>query len=104
MKELGGKNFPLRHTRRYLQRTKTKDASTTVQYPATVMAGSQEDFTYDAVAEMVFDGEASFQTFSGILSRPDIAPLVAADCNVFMDAARTKMVVIGETIETRRDP
>lgn len=103
MKEIGGKNFPLSHTRRYLQRTKTVDASTTVQFPAAVMAGSQEDFGYDAVSEMVFENAAALQTFHEILSRPDIVPGVAADCDAFMDAAKTKMVVLGETVETRRD-
>jgi hypothetical protein len=61
LKSIAGDAFPLTHTRHYIRRT-AHDSS----WPAAVLVGTQEDFTYDGIAELVFPSEAAFQTFFSI--------------------------------------
>lgn len=97
MKSLAGDIFPLAHTRHYIQRAGSADG-----YPATVLTGGQSDFNFDCVSTLSFEDQAGFEKMSSLLSEPEIAPKVGEDCGTFMDAARTKTVIIGETTKATR--
>lgn len=101
VKEMTGEHFPLSHTRRYIQRAAGQAEGTTernADYPATVLFGSQADFDYDAVAELTFTDAAAFQTFFGIVQKPENWERIQADEAKFLDTF--KMTVVGETIVT----
>ncbi|KAI1404956.1 EthD domain-containing protein [Hypoxylon fuscum] len=105
LRELAGPHFPLSHTRRYIHRSGgqgegTKRNATT---PASVLIGSQEDFDYDAFAELNFEDATAFQTFFGVMQQPDIAAKVAADEEHFLDRSRMPVVVLGETNVTTKE-
>ncbi|KAH7148226.1 EthD domain-containing protein [Dactylonectria macrodidyma] len=97
MKSLTGEHFPLLHTRRYLQRSGADN-----QYAATVLSGSQSDFDYDCLSILEFKDAEGFSTMSALLSSPELASKVEDDCAAFMDPAKTKVVVLEETLESRR--
>ena len=98
LKAIAGEHFPLTHTRHYIARTNQNDS-----WPAAVLVGAQEDFTYDGIAELVFPDEAAFQTFMGIVSEPEAAARIAADEEIFAVRENVKAVVLGETSVTSRD-
>jgi hypothetical protein len=98
LKSIAGDAFPLTHTRHYIRRT-AHDSS----WPAAVLVGTQEDFTYDGIAELVFPSEAAFQTFFSIVSAPEAAARIAADESTFIIREQMKAVVLGETSVTRRE-
>lgn len=98
LKTIAGENFPLTHTRRYIARTNQNNS-----WPAAVLVGSQEDFTYDGIAELVFPNETAFQTFYTIVSEPEAAAKIAADEESFIVREQMKAVVLGETSVTTRD-
>ncbi|KAI1811965.1 EthD domain-containing protein [Poronia punctata] len=105
VRQLAGALFPLSHTRRYIHRSETAAGTGTVRNPstpATVLIGSQEEFDYDAFAELTFEDAGAFQTFFGHMQQPDIAAKIAEDEDEFLDRARMTVVVLGETIETKR--
>ncbi|PGH14604.1 hypothetical protein AJ79_02939 [Helicocarpus griseus UAMH5409] len=64
MQYLTGPLFPLSHTRRYVQRTRSTGDATTgdsvSQHPASILSGAQADFVFDAITEMVFEGQDAF--------------------------------------------
>lgn len=88
VKEIGGEQFSLAHTRRYIQRTEGAAEGTerNAAYPATVLAGSQAEFDYDAFAELTFADAAHFQTFFGLTQQPENAARIAADEEKFLDS------------------
>lgn len=98
MKSLTGKTFPLSHTRRYIQRSGDDQG-----YEASVLGGSQADFAFDCFSELMFENEDGFKTMSALLASPESSPKVGEDCAAFMDPAKTKVVVLGEVIESLRD-
>ncbi|OAL42913.1 hypothetical protein IQ07DRAFT_650540 [Pyrenochaeta sp. DS3sAY3a] len=83
VKKLTGNLFPLSHTRRYLAE---EDRPATVQF--------------DAITEMTFVDHSAFVAFSARLLADDNAALIAADCEKFLDGAKTSMVIVDEVIET----
>jgi hypothetical protein len=95
LKAIAGDAFPLTHTRRYIARTNQNDA-----WPAAVLVGAQQDFTYDGIAELVFPDEAAFQTFFGVVSEPGAAARIAADEEAFIVRGEMRAVVLGETAVT----
>jgi hypothetical protein len=98
LKQHAGEHFPISHTRRCISRPeKVSDA-----WQATVLAGSQEDFAYDGVAEIVFEDEAAFQTFMGTVSAPEAAAALAEDEEKFIVREKLKAVVIGDRSVTER--
>ncbi|KAI0421865.1 EthD domain-containing protein [Xylaria grammica] len=106
VRELAGAYFPLSHTRRYLHRTHNQSDANTARNPSTpasVLIGSQEDFDYDAFAELTFEDETAFQTFFAIIQQPENAAKIAADEEKFLDRSRTPAVVLGDTTETKRN-
>ncbi|KAF2177312.1 hypothetical protein K469DRAFT_809488 [Zopfia rhizophila CBS 207.26] len=56
LKAIVGYDFPLSHTRHYIER----DLSTP-EYPANILYGQQEDFTFDAVAVFTFANRAHWE-------------------------------------------
>ncbi|ORX94172.1 EthD domain-domain-containing protein [Clohesyomyces aquaticus] len=99
LKSIAGDNFPLTHTRHYIARP----AETNGSWPAAILIGSQDDFTYDGIAELVFPDESAFQTFFGIVSAPEAAAKIAADEETFIVREKMKAVVMGETSVTSRN-
>ncbi|KAI0817134.1 EthD domain-containing protein [Xylaria sp. FL0064] len=111
--KLTGANFPLSHTRHYLHRTeqqqqqqaeegKGNNTARNPTTPATVLIGTQEEFDYDAFAELTFEDEAAFQAFFALTQQPEIAEKIAADEELFLDRARMTVVVKGDTTVTER--
>ena len=91
LKSIAGDKFPISHTRTYIARPAEANAT----WPAAVLVGSQEDFSYDGIAELVFSDEAAFQTFFAIVSEPANAARIAADEENFIVREAMKAVVIG---------
>ncbi|KAK2733130.1 hypothetical protein FQN55_003744 [Onygenales sp. PD_40] len=105
MKSLLGPLFPLSHTRRYIQRILNtgNSANLNTQYPATVLSGAQADFGFDAVTEMVFEDQDTFQKFTAACMAPEVAEKVREDCEKFLDLERgTPMVVLSGCEVTTR--
>lgn len=101
LQSIAGSHFPKAHIRRYVHRTESSASSTNDKdYPATVLAGVQSDFEYDAIAELVFDDESAFQTFFGVVSQPGAADKIAKDEEMFLDRLKMKVVVLGDCLTT----
>lgn len=94
VESIAGSLFPKSHTRHYIQRADGAD------HPATVLVGSQADFGYDAIAELIFDNEAAFQAFFARVTEPKAAEKIAQDEDKFLDRARMKVVIEGDRIVT----
>ncbi|KAI1213213.1 EthD domain-containing protein [Annulohypoxylon truncatum] len=105
IRELAGAHFPLSHTRRYIHRSEGQGEGTTrnATTPASVLIGRQEDFDYDAFAELIFDDATAFQNFFAVMQQPDIAAKMAADEEHFIDRSRLSVVVLGETHVTAKE-
>ncbi|MCJ1441552.1 MAG: hypothetical protein MMC23_002041 [Stictis urceolatum] len=106
VKSLSGPDFPLSHTRYYLQRSEDPIGSggpANRNTPAAVLAGLQEDFDHDGFAILTFEDEAAFQRFYGKVSEATAAAKIAADEENFLDRTKLMIVLIGETTTTRRD-
>ncbi|KAF7596538.1 hypothetical protein BBP40_001412 [Aspergillus hancockii] len=101
IKGLAGPDFPLSHRRLYLARPPAADDDRA--FPAAVLLGSQEDFSYDAIVELTFKDEAAFQLFYARRQEPGKKELVDADEEKFLDATKFKAVVLGEVTETTFD-
>ena len=100
IQSLTGPHFPQSHKRFYIHRS--PDSNPENAYPATVLAGAQSDFQYDAFAELSFEDEGEFQTLMGIVGRGEAKERLAADEEVFMDRPRMSVVVVEEPVVTRR--
>lgn len=93
IQSLTGSLFPESHTRYYVQRTSLLNAegsTDTTAHPASVLVGTQEDFTYDALAELKFKDEEAFQIFFAKCGAPEVAAQVAEDEKMFLQ--RSKMI------------
>jgi hypothetical protein len=91
LKSIAGNKFPTSHTRTYISRPAELNAS----WPATVLVGSQEDFSYDGIAELIFKDEAAFQAFFSVVNEPVNAAKIAADEEAFIVREAMRAVVIG---------
>lgn len=102
VKSLAGPLFPKTHTRHYIQRNPTNDAadSSNKAHPATVLVGEQDDFSYDAYAELVFQDVPAFQQFFGCITGEENAKKIAADEEQFLDRAKMRAVAVDETTVT----
>ncbi|KAM0802716.1 EthD domain-containing protein [Usnea florida] len=104
IQSLTGPHFPQSHKRYYIQRS--SDDTTTSEhanaYPATVLAGTQSDFQYDAFAELTFEDEAEFQTLMGIVGQGEARERIARDEEVFMERERMQVVVVEGPVVTGR--
>jgi hypothetical protein len=99
IKAIAGDQFPISHTRTYLARPAQAENAT---WPAAVLVGSQEDFSYDGFAELVFPDEAAFKSFFALVSEPDNAAKIAADEEKFIVREAMKAVVIGDKTVTSK--
>ena len=107
LKSLTGPHFPKSHKRFYIQRnpTNTDDhpSQNDIEYPATVLAGTQSDFPHDAVAELTFEDVAGFETFMGIVGRSEVKEAIERDEERFLDRGEMRAVVVGEVVVTEGD-
>ncbi len=94
IQEMAGAHFPQSHTRRYIQRTDGENA--------TVLVGSQTDFDYDVLAEMIFEAEETWKAFYDTLCIEENAKWIEEDEKNFFDRTRVRVVVLGETEITER--
>ncbi|EMR61269.1 hypothetical protein UCREL1_11808 [Eutypa lata UCREL1] len=92
IRTMTGRHFPLQHIRKYIQRDPTTAGA---EAKAAVIVGSQADFDFDVVAEMVFEHEDAFKKFAEILLREENAKIVDEDERKFFDRERVRMVVLG---------
>lgn len=100
MKEVSGEHFPLTSTRHYIARTNTDGSNS---WPATVLFGNPDEFSYDGIGELAFTDEAAFQTFFALISKPEVAARIAADEEMFIVRDKLRAVVLGETLVTSKD-
>ena len=103
---IAGSDAPLSHTRHYIHRTESAAGGggpANPNHPATVMIGAQDAVDYDAVAELVFEGQEQLQAFQAKVGTPDAAAKIAADEEKFADRARMCVVMVGETTTTKRE-
>ncbi|KAF2661217.1 hypothetical protein K491DRAFT_481729 [Lophiostoma macrostomum CBS 122681] len=98
LKSLVGDDFPLSHTRHYLDRDTALPAS-----PANVLKGAQEDFAFDALALWTFADQAHWERFKGKWKREDVRARLEGDEEGWMDRGRLRAVVVGWTGSTGRD-
>ncbi|KAH9907136.1 EthD domain-containing protein [Xylariomycetidae sp. FL2044] len=108
IRELAGETFPLSHRRRYVYRSSEASAAAggtdrNPTTPATVLMGSPADVDFDALSEVNFTDEPSFQAFFGFLSQPENAAKLAAGEEMFLDREKTSIVVLGEVEITTKD-
>ena len=97
LRKLFGPLFPLSHTRRYVYRSEEKPHS------ATVFTGTQDDFDYDVVSELVFESQDAFQAFFAKYQDPELAVTITEDESAFLDSAKMRAVLLGETTTTKRE-
>ncbi|GME48448.1 EthD domain-containing protein [Neofusicoccum parvum] len=102
IKSIAGDKFPLSHTRSYIHRTESKEDQGN-SFPATVLAGTQDDFCYDAISEMKFKDVAAFQQFHQVLGQGENGPRMDADNKAFLDLAKLRMVMLGDVVQTTND-
>ena len=104
VKAITGPFFPLTSTRHYIHRTAgSGGGSANPNHPATLFTGSQDAVDYDGVAELTFESEEAFKAFVGVISEPEAAARIAEDEETFLDRGKLAVVMLGETIVTRRD-
>ncbi|KAJ0420279.1 EthD domain-containing protein [Aspergillus carlsbadensis] len=106
IKRLAGDTFPISHRRTYIARTTahtppegaTQRNATT---PAAMLRGTQADADFDAIAELTFADQASFERFAGRIQVPEIAAELAADEEGFLETQTVTIVMVGDVAETR---
>ncbi|KAI4210361.1 MAG: hypothetical protein LQ351_006810 [Letrouitia transgressa] len=93
LQSIGGPHFPKTHTRHYLPRPDGGRVD--------IMKGAPEDLDYDAMAELVFEGEKEWKAFLGLLTQKENKERVERDEEEFQDRARLRAVMVGESFVTR---
>ncbi|KAF2645066.1 hypothetical protein P280DRAFT_496162 [Massarina eburnea CBS 473.64] len=96
LKSLTGDLFPLRYKRQYLARVERKGfgGPANPDHPPLVLRGSPSDFDFDAIGEMTWEDEKTFQRFHKAIYETDVAAQLAKDEEYFLDAGGLKIVVI----------
>ncbi|KAJ5173229.1 hypothetical protein N7492_005822 [Penicillium capsulatum] len=106
VKRIAGDDFPLSHQRHYLARTVDTSAegvsvrNTTT--PATLIAGDQSDFDFDAYAELTFADQPALQAFVAKVRAPEAAEEIAADEEGFLDRSKLGIAFLDDVVETRK--
>ncbi|MCJ1372937.1 hypothetical protein MMC20_004163 [Loxospora ochrophaea] len=103
VQSITGPHFPNTHTRHYIQRaenTAASPSSSNTDYPATVMVGAQEDFAYDAFAELTFDDAAAFHAFYALVNEEEAAKKIAQDEEMFVDRAKMRVAIVDDCAVT----
>ncbi|EED13837.1 conserved hypothetical protein [Talaromyces stipitatus ATCC 10500] len=103
LKHLSGDDFPLSHKRSYIARNVLSDGQTAdngtarnATTPATVLAGQQADFDFDAYAELIFASQESFQKFVAKVQAPEAAAQIAADEEKFLERSKLSIALLGD--------
>ncbi|KAL2847006.1 EthD domain-containing protein [Aspergillus pseudodeflectus] len=97
IKSLAGDTLPIYHKRSYLARPLAGEDNS---YPAAVVLGTQDDFTYDCITEIAFENEEGFKVFFGKRMQPGIKEVIDADEEKFLDSTKVKVVILGDVSET----
>lgn len=92
IKQLAGADWPLSHKRTYIARPETGADN---NYPAAVLLGSQEDFSYDCITQVTFADEAGLKTFFARRMEPGTKEIVDADEEKFLVAEKVRVVLLG---------
>ena len=105
MQSITGVHFPRTHVRRYLQRSDASTSSTDPgvnrsNYPATVLVGKQEDFEFDAIAELIFDDKAASDKFFELINEKEALATRVKEEEMFLDRTKIKAVVVGDVVTT----
>lgn len=87
IRRLGGRSFPVNHTRHYLHRDETRS-----DYPISPLVGGPGDFTYDGFAVVSFASREAFEEFLPVMTSPE----VLEDEERFTDREKMKAVVLGD--------
>ncbi len=99
LKSIAKEHFPITHTRHLIARPAEENGI----WPAAVLIGAQEGFTFDGIAELVFEDETAFKTFYGLVSEPEAAAKIAADEETFIVREQMRAVVKSSTTVTSRN-
>lgn len=109
LQSLAGETFPRLHSRRYIDRQPTPasmenaGSQADIDYPATELMGPRDFVEYDCIVEHVHESQDAFKAFySRMVLDEDVAATLAADEAVFLNRDKTKAVVIGEMVETKK--
>ncbi|TDZ30171.1 hypothetical protein C8035_v003261 [Colletotrichum spinosum] len=89
IQKMTGKDFPVKHTRRYIERPDGENAA--------VLFGSPADIDFDVIANMVFEDEEAANRFTGILATKENAQFIEEDEKNFFDRNRCKVVKLWGT-------
>ncbi|MCJ1324917.1 hypothetical protein MMC10_001579 [Thelotrema lepadinum] len=98
IKSLVGEDFPVKHTRMYLERTEDgpNDAS--------VWIGGQDDFKFDVAAQMTFADEEHWKRFMAKATDPEVQKILHEDDEKFSDRSKTRAVTLRDVcIATNKD-
>jgi hypothetical protein len=95
LKQLVGSEFPLSHTRHYIEKT-------TNNHPY-VAIDRVEGVTYDGVATLTFINKVHYERFMSLLGEQENEKKHREDLEKFVDVGALKGVLVGETQSTGRD-
>ncbi|KAF2191117.1 hypothetical protein K469DRAFT_557066 [Zopfia rhizophila CBS 207.26] len=98
LKSLVGRDFPLSHTRHYIDRDLDNPES-----PARVLFGQPRDFTFDAVAVFTFIDKSHWERFYNKAREPEVAKILLEDDEKFQDREKLRGVFVGDTKATGKD-
>ena len=96
IQSLVGDAFPHSHTRLYLERSEEGE------HPASVLIGTEQDFAFDAAAQLVFEDEAAFKKFMAKANEPEVRQKLEDDDAKFSDRTKTRAVALKEICVTKR--
>lgn len=97
LKSIVGEDFPLSYTRHYMH-----DESDPA-HPSNIYYGTQEGFTFDAVAVFTFADRAHLQRFKGKCHDADAEKKLKEDDERFQDVSKLKGFHVADTKSTGRD-
>jgi len=95
LKQLVGREFPLSHTRHYVEKAQDGQAN--------VFIGSAEGVTYDGVATLTFINKVHYERFMEKLGEHENQQRHKDDLDVFVDVGGLRGVLVGETRSTGKD-
>ena len=80
----------------YLERSEVGEC------PASVLIGTQQDFDFDAAAQLVFEDEAAFRKFMAKANDPEVQRKLEEDDEKFTDRTKTRAVALRDICVTKR--
>ncbi|KAL4778354.1 EthD domain-containing protein [Aspergillus varians] len=99
IQRLAENDWPLSHKRTYIARPAPGDDNS---YPAAVLMGSQEDFSYDCITQVTFADEAGLRTFFARRMEPGTKEIIDADEEKFLVGEKVRVVLLGGEEETTK--